>query len=104
MAKLDSHLDRLLRAAAAAPDESPAEAPFGFATRVVALWRAGTGLSREANALPRLLRNVAIAAAAVSLVATVAVYQQINDDKELDEPLANDYAIADSAIQTDFLQ
>ena len=104
MAKLDSHLDRLLRAAAAAPDGSPAEAPFGFATRVVAFWRAGAGPSREANALTQLVRNVAIAAAAVSLVATVAVYQQINDDKELDEPLANDYAIADSAIQTDFLQ
>ena len=104
MAKLDSHLDRLLRSAAAVPDEPPAEAPFGFATRVVALWRAGAGPSREANALTRLLRNVAIMAAAVSLVATVAAYQQISDGEELDEPLANDYAIADSAIQTDFLQ
>ena len=101
MAKLDSHLDRLLRAAAAAPDDSSAEAPFGFATRVVALWRGDTGPSREANALKRLVRNVAITAAAVSLVATVAAYQQISDGEELDEPLANDYAIADSAIQTD---
>jgi hypothetical protein len=101
MANLDSHLDRLLRSAAAAPNESPTEAPFGFATRVVALWRAGVEPSREANALKRLIRNVAISAAAVSLVATVAAYQQISDDSDLNEPLANDYAIADSAIQTD---
>ena len=103
MAKLDSHLDRLLRAATAAPDDSSAEAPFGFATRVVALWRAGTGASREAHAITRLLRNVAIVAAAVSLV-TIVAYQQISDDQGLDEPLTNEYAIADSAIQTDFLQ
>ncbi len=62
------------------------------------------GPSREANALTRLIRNVAIVAAAVSIVATVAAYRQISDDTDLDEPLANDYAIADSAIQTDFLQ
>ena len=104
MASPDSHLDRLLRSAAGVPNEPPDEAPFGFATRVVALWRAGAGPSREANALTRLIRNVAITAAAVSIVATVAAYQQISDDTDLDEPLANDYAIADSAIQTDFLQ
>ena len=104
MANPDSHLDRLFRSGAAVPNESPAEAPFGFATRVVALWRAGAEPSREANALKRLVRNVAITAAAVSLVATVAAYQQISDSEELDEPLANEYAIADSAIQTDFLQ
>jgi hypothetical protein len=104
MANPDSHLDRLLRSAAVAPNEPPAEAPFGFSTRIVALWRAGAGPSREANALTRLIRNVAIAAAAVSIVATFAAYQQISEDTDLDEPLANDYAIADSAIQTDFLQ
>jgi len=104
MAKFDSHLDRLLRSAAAVPNESPAEIPFGFATRVVALWRAGAGPSREANALTRLLGKVAIVAAAISLVASVAAYRQFSDSEELDEPLANDYAIADSAIQTDFLQ
>ncbi len=104
MSNLDSHLDRLLRSAAAAPDESLTEAPFGFATRVVALWRADTGRSSEANALARLVRNAAIAAVAVSLMATVAAYRQISADADLDEPLLNDYAIADSAIQTDFLQ
>ncbi len=104
IAKIDSHLDRLLRSAAAAPNESAASAPFGFETRVVALWRAGEKQSREANALARLVRNVAIIAVTVSLVATVAAYQQISDDEELSEPLANDYAIADSAIQTAFLQ
>jgi hypothetical protein len=104
MAKLDSHLDRLLRSAAATPNESASEAPFGFATRVVALWRTGNGAMREANALTRLLRHVAITAAVVSLVASVAAYQQISEGADFAEPLANDYAIADSAIQSDFLQ
>ena len=34
-------LERLLHSAARAVGDKPAEAPFGFETRVVALWRAG---------------------------------------------------------------
>ena len=36
----DGKIDRLLRAAALSREEAPLEAPFGFDTRVVALWRA----------------------------------------------------------------
>lgn len=104
MAKHDSDLDRLLRTAASRPDEIPAEAPFGFATRVVALWRSGEKQSHETRALTRFLRRVAIMATAVTLAASVATYRQISQSEELDEPLSNDYAIADSAIQAEFFQ
>ena len=36
----DHEIDRLLRSAAQAPEEVPVAMPFGFDTRVVALWRA----------------------------------------------------------------
>ena len=102
MAKHD--LDRLLRAAVTHRDEIPAEAPFGFATRVVALWRAGEKQSHEVRALTRFLRRIAIMALAVALVASAATYREITGSDDLDEPLSNDYAIADSAIQAEFFQ
>ena len=37
----DEKIDRLLRSAAQADDQTEAAMPFGFDTRVVALWRAG---------------------------------------------------------------
>ena len=40
MGKVDADLDRLLRAAAASAQPELTQAPFGFETRVVALWRA----------------------------------------------------------------
>ena len=43
----DQKIDRLLRSAAQAREEAPAEMPFGFDTRVVALWPAAAG--REAK-------------------------------------------------------
>ena len=43
MSDLDPKLARLLRAAGQNGHETSAEMPFGFDTRVVALWRAGTG-------------------------------------------------------------
>ncbi|PYI69993.1 MAG: hypothetical protein DMF08_12635 [Verrucomicrobia bacterium] len=44
----NEHIDRLLRSAAQADKEVLAAMPFGFDTRVVALWRAG-----DAAASPR---------------------------------------------------
>ena len=51
----NEQIDRLLRSAAQADEEVPAAMPFGFDTRVVALWRAGTpkGERRDAAASTR---------------------------------------------------
>ena len=98
----DVDLDRLLRAAAETKDDAPIEAPFGFDTRVIALWRAnGNGASR---ALTRLIRRVALTASAVIIVASAAAYVEINQARDSNESFANEFAIADSAIQEEFPQ
>jgi len=51
------NIDRLLRSAAQRGEEHPAAMPFGFDTRVVALWRAALPTS---NGLMQLLRRVAV--------------------------------------------
>jgi cytochrome c-type biogenesis protein CcmH/NrfG len=96
-------VDRLLRSAANLPEESPAEAPFGFDTRVVALWRAGHR-NGDAAELRRFLRRVGAVAFAVVALASAGVYQQFSDNEQRISPQSNEYAIADSAIQTEFSQ
>jgi hypothetical protein len=93
-------IDRLLRSAAQAPDLTPAEMPFGFDTRVIALARRnGNG-----SALAALLRWVAVAAAAVIVFASAGAYLEF--DRNTDAMLAagNEFAIADSAIQDEVAQ
>ena len=98
----DLDVDRLLRSAAQAGDDTPAEAPFGFDTRVVALWRAnGNGASRG---LAGLIRRVVLVAGAVIVLASAGAYLEINQNRDLSEPSANEFAIADSAIQDEFSQ
>lgn len=98
----DSDLERLLHAAARA--DKPAAAPFGFDTRVVALWRSGVGeRSSFANEFARLLRRVAVGAAVLMAVATVGAYWQVTENEDESEPLTNAYAIADSAIDSGWL-
>ncbi len=93
----DSDLDRLLHSAAGAKDDAPIEAPFGFDTRVVALWRAnGNGTARG---LSQLVRRVSLIAAAVIVIATAGAYRVINESRDVNGPFANEFAIADSAIQ-----
>jgi len=95
-------LDRLLRAAAKTKEDAPIEAPFGFDTRVIALWRAnGNGVSR---ALTRLIRRVALVAAVVMVAATIGAYRETIQSRDVDESFANEFAIADSAIQEEFPQ
>jgi hypothetical protein len=96
----NANLDRLLRSAAQAPPDAPAEMPFGFDTRVVALGRRnGNG-----SAMAGLLRRVALIAAAVILFAGAGAYLEF--DRNTDELLAsgNEFAIADSAIQDEVAQ
>jgi hypothetical protein len=98
----DVDLDRLLKSAAQAGESESIEIPFGFTGRVVALWRANGNAA--AGGLSALLRRVALVATAVIIVASAGVYQQINRNRELSEPSANEFAIADSVIQDEFTQ
>ena len=92
-------IDRLLRSAARANEDVPAAMPFGSDTRVVALWRAGTP---KANGVMQLLRRVAVLAIGVIVISTVAAVREANQSREIRESLANEFAIADSAIQDEF--
>ena len=59
MNDVDPKIDRLLRSAAQGNEDVSPAAPFGFDTRVVALWRAMSPLG--SNGLARLLRRVSLA-------------------------------------------
>ena len=95
-------LDRLLRSAANAPEESAPAAPFGFETRVVALARAGNGSATDVADLTRFLRRTGAIAFAVLVLASAAAYRQFAETAAFTAPQTNEYAIADSAIQTEF--
>jgi hypothetical protein len=101
--KDEQKLNRLLRSAAQAPEDVPTSAPFGFDTRVVALWRTG-GKSSNGNGLSQLIRRVAILASAVIVIAAAAAFREFKTEDNLNEPLANEFAIADSVIQDEFSQ
>ena len=95
----NEQIDRLLRSAAQVDEEVPTEMPFGFDTRVVALWRAGTP---KANGVMQLLRRVAVLSIAVIVISTIAAIREANQSREIRESFANEFAIADSAIQDEF--
>jgi hypothetical protein len=102
MGELDSHLQRLLKLAATPNEQKPAGAPFGFDTRVVAQWRA---LHRnDAGEVLRFVRRVAFVAVAITILGGVATYRQMRENEELGEPLTNDYAMADYAIEKQIRQ
>ena len=100
MKNLDTNLDRLLRSAAQAADEAPAEMPFGFDTRVIALSRR----SGNGAAFGALLRRVALVAAAVIVIATAGAYFEFNSSTDSLFASGNEFAIADSAIQDEVAQ
>ena len=95
----NEHIDRLLRSAAQTDEEVPAEMPFGFDTRVVALWRAGTP---KANGVMQLVRRVAVLSITVIVISTIAAIREANQSREIRESFTNEFAIADSAIQDEF--
>src|SRR5256714_10754577 len=93
----DVDVDRLLRAAAKAKDDAPAEMPFGFDTRVIALSRRnGNGAIFGA-----LLRRVALVAAAVIVLATGGAYFEFNSNGGTIDASGHAYAVARSALQND---
>jgi len=95
----NEQIDRLLQSAAQADEGIPAAMPFGFDTRVVALWRASMP---KANGVMQLLRRVAVLSMAVIVISTVAAIREANQSREIRESFANEFAIADSAIQDEF--
>ena len=96
----DVDLDRLLRAASKDKDEAPAEMPFGFDTRVIALSR------RNGNGavFGTLLRRVVLAAAAVIILATGGAWVEFNRNDDASVASGNEFAIADSVIQDEVVQ
>jgi hypothetical protein len=95
----DHEIDRLLRSAAQAPEEGPVAMPFGFDTRVVALWRAS---AQRPNGLTALHRRIALLSAAEIVVSTIAAVREAGQSRKIGESLTNEFAIADSAIQDEF--
>lgn len=93
-------LDRLLRNASRAKDEAPAEMPYGFDTRVVALSR------RNGNgaAFAMFVRRIAVMAAAVIVLATAGAWFEFNQNGDGAEGIGSEFAIADSAIQDEMAQ
>ena len=95
----DTDLDRLLRVAKTG-DQTPAEMPFGFDTRVLARAR---GETRERGSdvwpLVRLFRRIATAGSIIAVCAGAAAFWQLSDNDELDETTANAYAMADGVIE-----
>jgi hypothetical protein len=104
MKRPDADLDRLLRSAANVLEPSAPEAPYGFETRVIALWHAGNGRADDAADLAHFLRRIGAVALVVLALASLGAYQQFNENEARTTPQANEYAIADSAIQTEFSQ
>jgi hypothetical protein len=102
MNDVDEKIARLVRSAGSTSEDVSEQAPFGFDTRVVALWHA----SEQATSLGlgRLIQRVGLAAAGVIVIATAGAYRESNRNLEKSEPFANEFAIADSAIQDEFLQ
>ena len=99
MNDLDPKIERLLRSAVQAREEASAAMPFGFDTRVVALWRAS---AKKPNGVTPLLRRIALLSVAVIVVSTIAAVREAGQSREIDESLTNEFAIADSAIQDEF--
>ena len=99
----DARLDRLLRSAARMEDRADADAPFGFDTRVVAQWRSSSG-NGNGKAVARLVQRVAILAAAIIILSSAAVVREFSHTRDLGEPMSDDFAVADSAIEDEIGQ
>jgi hypothetical protein len=75
--------------------------PFGFDTRVVALWRA---FGVKPNGIASLLRRVALLSAAVIAISTLVAVRELQQSREQSNDFTNEFAIADTAIQDEFSQ
>ena len=92
-----SSIDRLLQAAASLLPEPAPEMPFGFDTRVVALWRAT--LPSDPAAIAHLLRRVMLIAITLILLAGAGAYREFSQVED-----SEGVALTDSAIGGAFEQ
>lgn len=92
-----SSIDRLLQAVASLPPEPAPEMPFGFDTRVVALWRAT--LPSDPAAIAHLLRQVILIAVTLIVLAGAGAYGEFS---QLDD--TDGFALTDAAIGGAFEQ
>jgi len=53
---------------------------------------------------PTLSVRVALLSAAVIVISTIAAVREANQNREIGESLTNEFTIADSAIQDEFLR
>ena len=97
----DHKIDRLLRSAAQVREEAPSSMPFGFDTRVIALWHAALP---TANGVASLVQRVALLSMAVIVISTIAAVREANQSREIGESFGNEFAIADTAIQDECSQ
>jgi hypothetical protein len=102
MKNVNSALQRLLRSAALVPDREDFSVPFGFETRVVALWRAKA--KANGNGVGQLIRRVAMLAAVVIVLSSAAAFHEFRQDRDIVELGSNEFAIADSAIENELAQ
>jgi hypothetical protein len=81
MNSIDQHLDRLLRAAAAAPAKQPGELPFAVEGRVLGQWRTLRSQAPSPWLLPWLRIGLACACL-VTLTACLLSLQRLNRSSE----------------------
>jgi hypothetical protein len=81
MNSIDKCLDRLLRAAAAAPQDQPGELPFTIEARVLGRWRSSRAQGQSPWLLPWLRIGLACACL-VMLAAFVLSLQHLNRSSE----------------------
>jgi Glycosyl transferase family 2 len=80
----------------------PMAMPFGFVTRMVALWRASATNANELTLLPR--RIALLSTAIITISAVGAVHESRQHREEVSERFTNELAIADSAMQDELLK
>ena len=101
MSHSNKNLDRLLRAAAQVDEEIASFPPFGFETRVISQSRSR---ANSTGGLGPLLQRVALVSAAVMVISSVAAVRELQQTREVGDAVTNEFAIADSAIEQEFLQ
>src|SRR5437870_13699411 len=97
----NERIDRLLRSAAQARNETGATMPFGFDTRVVALWRAA---APRLNGVTSLVRRVAALSIALIVIFTIVAVREASQNCDIGESFTNELTIVEFLLYVDFLR